>query len=147
MTLQWDAGTTEQRCVVSEIDSKTAYLGPWRTVPAACIQRFLGNFQLPVQAEAQLVYFIFYFLASYLCCLSNALLVTCGMWTWQYHSVPLQVYTRYGKCYTFNGNKTTSKKTKQGGMGNGLEIMLDIQQDEYLPIWRETSKAQNLTYN
>lgn len=24
-------------------------------------------------------------------------------------------------------------------MGNGLEIMLDIQQDEYLPIWRETS--------
>lgn len=51
-----------------------------------------------------------------------------------------QVYTRYGKCYTFNGNKTTSRKTKQGGMGNGLEIMLDIQQDEYLPIWRETSK-------
>lgn len=28
-------------------------------------------------------------------------------------------------------------------MGNGLEIMLDIQQDEYLPIWRETSKLQN----
>lgn len=54
-----------------------------------------------------------------------------------------QVYTRYGKCYTFNGNKTTSRKTKQGGMGNGLEIMLDIQQDEYLPIWRETSKLQN----
>lgn len=27
-------------------------------------------------------------------------------------------------------------------MGNGLEIMLDIQQDEYLPIWRETSKSQ-----
>uniref|UniRef100_H3CJ95 Acid-sensing (proton-gated) ion channel family member 4a n=1 Tax=Tetraodon nigroviridis TaxID=99883 RepID=H3CJ95_TETNG len=53
------------------------------------------------------------------------------------------VYTRYGKCYTFNGNKTTSRKTKQGGMGNGLEIMLDIQQDEYLPIWRETSKLQN----
>uniref|UniRef100_A0A3P9PHB3 Acid-sensing (proton-gated) ion channel family member 4a n=1 Tax=Poecilia reticulata TaxID=8081 RepID=A0A3P9PHB3_POERE len=51
------------------------------------------------------------------------------------------VYTRYGKCYTFNGNKTTSKKTKQGGMGNGLEIMLDIQQDEYLPIWRETNET------
>ncbi|KAI5627514.1 acid-sensing ion channel 4 [Silurus asotus] len=52
-----------------------------------------------------------------------------------------KVYTRYGKCYTFNGNKTTSKKTKQGGMGNGLEIMLDIQQDEYLPIWRETNET------
>ncbi|XP_043105099.1 acid-sensing ion channel 4-A [Puntigrus tetrazona] len=51
------------------------------------------------------------------------------------------VYTRYGKCYTFNGNKTTSRKTKQGGMGNGLEIMLDIQQDEYLPIWKETNET------
>ncbi|KAM6934673.1 acid-sensing ion channel 4-A isoform 3-T3 [Xenentodon cancila] len=51
------------------------------------------------------------------------------------------VYTRYGKCYTFNGNKTTMRKTKQGGMGNGLEIMLDIQQDEYLPIWRETNET------
>uniref|UniRef100_A0A3Q1EIY7 Acid-sensing (proton-gated) ion channel family member 4b n=1 Tax=Acanthochromis polyacanthus TaxID=80966 RepID=A0A3Q1EIY7_9TELE len=26
-------------------------------------------------------------------------------------------------------------------MGNGLEIMLDIQQDEYLPIWRETNET------
>ncbi|XP_010781366.1 acid-sensing ion channel 4 isoform X2 [Notothenia coriiceps] len=51
------------------------------------------------------------------------------------------VYTRYGKCYTFNGNRTTSRKSKQGGMGNGLEIMLDIQQDEYLPIWRETNET------
>lgn len=31
-------------------------------------------------------------------------------------------------------------------MGNGLEIMLDIQQDEYLPIWRETSKLQSCLY-
>lgn len=52
-----------------------------------------------------------------------------------------QVYTRYGKCYTFNGNKTSPKRTRQGGMGNGLELMLDIQQDEYLPIWRETSES------
>lgn len=52
----------------------------------------------------------------------------------------LQVYTRYGKCYTFNGNKTTAKRARQGGMGNGLEMMLDIEQDEYLPIWRETSE-------
>lgn len=26
----------------------------------------------------------------------------------------------------------------KGGTGNGLEIMLDIQQDEYLPVWGET---------
>ncbi|XP_017337741.1 acid-sensing ion channel 4-B [Ictalurus punctatus] len=51
------------------------------------------------------------------------------------------VYTRYGKCYTFNGNKTSPKRTRQGGMGNGLELMLDIQQDEYLPIWRETNET------
>ncbi|KAI4880646.1 hypothetical protein NFI96_001018 [Prochilodus magdalenae] len=51
------------------------------------------------------------------------------------------VYTRYGKCYTFNGNRTSAKRTRQGGMGNGLELMLDIQQDEYLPIWRETNET------
>ncbi|XP_036401877.1 acid-sensing ion channel 4-A-like [Megalops cyprinoides] len=51
------------------------------------------------------------------------------------------VYTRYGKCYTFNGDKEMPRKTKQGGMGNGLEIMLDIQQDEYLPIWKETNET------
>lgn len=28
----------------------------------------------------------------------------------------------------------------KGGTGNGLEIMLDIQQDEYLPIWGETGE-------
>lgn len=69
---------------------------------------------------------------------------SCLWWCSRYESILSQVYTRYGKCYTFNGNKTTSRKTKQGGMGNGLEIMLDIQQDEYLPIWRETSKPKNL---
>ncbi|XP_018410441.1 PREDICTED: acid-sensing ion channel 4 [Nanorana parkeri] len=51
------------------------------------------------------------------------------------------VYTRYGKCYTFNANKNNPKVTRQGGMGNGLEIMLDIQQEEYLPIWRETNET------
>lgn len=51
-----------------------------------------------------------------------------------------QVYTRYGKCYTFNGDRRNPRVTRQGGMGNGLEIMLDIQQEEYLPIWRETSE-------
>lgn len=53
---------------------------------------------------------------------------------------PPQVYTRYGKCYTFNGDRRNPRVTRQGGMGNGLEIMLDIQQEEYLPIWRETSE-------
>lgn len=51
-----------------------------------------------------------------------------------------QIYTRYGKCYTFNsgldGNPLLT--TLKGGTGNGLEIMLDIQQDEYLPVWGET---------
>lgn len=28
----------------------------------------------------------------------------------------------------------------KGGTGNGLELMLDIQQDEYLPVWGETGK-------
>lgn len=34
--------------------------------------------------------------------------------------------------------------TVKGGTGNGLEIMLDIQQDEYLPIWGETGKKGNV---
>ncbi|XP_076848773.1 acid-sensing ion channel 4-B [Brachyhypopomus gauderio] len=51
------------------------------------------------------------------------------------------VYTRYGKCYTFNGNRTLAKQARQGGTGRGLELMLDVQQDEYLPIWRETNET------
>ncbi|KAG7221608.1 hypothetical protein INR49_017139 [Caranx melampygus] len=51
----------------------------------------------------------------------------------------ISVFTRYGKCYTFNagGDLITTK----GGMGNGLELMLDIQQDEYLPVWGETDET------
>ncbi|GAB5576023.1 acid-sensing ion channel 4 [Prionailurus iriomotensis] len=49
------------------------------------------------------------------------------------------VYTRYGKCYTFNADPQSSLPSRAGGMGSGLEIMLDIQQEEYLPIWRETN--------
>ncbi|XP_015254446.1 PREDICTED: acid-sensing ion channel 1-like isoform X2 [Cyprinodon variegatus] len=53
------------------------------------------------------------------------------------------IYTRYGKCYTFNsgldGNPLLT--TLKGGTGNGLEIMLDIQQDEYLPVWGETDET------
>ncbi|XP_030065412.1 acid-sensing ion channel 4 [Microcaecilia unicolor] len=51
------------------------------------------------------------------------------------------VYTRYGKCYTFNADKSRPKTTHQGGMGSGLEVMLDIEQEEYLPIWRETNET------
>ncbi|KAL6085559.1 hypothetical protein STEG23_033413 [Scotinomys teguina] len=52
-----------------------------------------------------------------------------------------KVYTRYGKCYTFNADPQSSLPSRAGGMGSGLEIMLDIQQEEYLPIWRETNET------
>ncbi|XP_029102722.1 acid-sensing ion channel 2-like isoform X2 [Scleropages formosus] len=50
------------------------------------------------------------------------------------------VFTRYGKCYVFNAEEEGKplRTTVKGGTGNGLEIMLDIQQDEYLPVWGET---------
>ncbi|KAM8946057.1 acid-sensing ion channel 2 isoform 1-T1 [Pelodytes ibericus] len=50
------------------------------------------------------------------------------------------VFTKYGKCYMFNSGQDGRPllTTMKGGTGNGLEIMLDIQQDEYLPIWGET---------
>lgn len=55
-----------------------------------------------------------------------------------------QIFTRYGKCYTFNSgnNGQPLLVTMKGGMGNGLELMLDIQQDEYLPVWGETGKLK-----
>ncbi|XP_028919023.1 acid-sensing ion channel 4-like [Ornithorhynchus anatinus] len=52
-----------------------------------------------------------------------------------------QVYTRYGKCYTFNAGPHRLRPGRAGGMGSGLEIMLDVQQEEYLPIWRETNET------
>uniref|UniRef100_A0A2I3HX90 Acid sensing ion channel subunit 1 n=1 Tax=Nomascus leucogenys TaxID=61853 RepID=A0A2I3HX90_NOMLE len=57
------------------------------------------------------------------------------------------VFTRYGKCYTFNSGRDGRPrlKTMKGGTGNGLEIMLDIQQDEYLPVWGETGDAPYCT--
>ncbi|XP_013926403.1 PREDICTED: acid-sensing ion channel 1-like [Thamnophis sirtalis] len=53
------------------------------------------------------------------------------------------VFTRYGKCYTFNSGQSDKPPliTMKGGTGNGLEIMLDIQQDEYLPVWGETDET------
>uniref|UniRef100_A0A8U7NJP0 Uncharacterized protein n=1 Tax=Corvus moneduloides TaxID=1196302 RepID=A0A8U7NJP0_CORMO len=54
-----------------------------------------------------------------------------------------QVFTKYGKCYMFNSGEEGRPllTTVKGGTGNGLEIMLDIQQDEYLPIWGETEET------
>uniref|UniRef100_A0A8C9VN03 Acid-sensing ion channel 1 n=1 Tax=Scleropages formosus TaxID=113540 RepID=A0A8C9VN03_SCLFO len=53
------------------------------------------------------------------------------------------IFTRYGKCYTFNSGQDGRPLliTTKGGTGNGLEIMLDIQQDEYLPVWGETDET------
>ncbi|XP_059399504.1 acid-sensing ion channel 1 isoform X3 [Carassius carassius] len=53
------------------------------------------------------------------------------------------IFTRYGKCYTFNSGQDGRPLlvTMMGGMGNGLELMLDIQQDEYLPVWGETDET------
>ncbi|XP_061089052.1 acid-sensing ion channel 2-like isoform X2 [Conger conger] len=53
------------------------------------------------------------------------------------------VFTRYGKCYMFNAAEEgkTLRTTVKGGTGNGLEVMLDIQQDEYLPVWGETEET------
>ncbi|XP_069086778.1 acid-sensing ion channel 1 isoform X2 [Pleurodeles waltl] len=55
----------------------------------------------------------------------------------------ITVFTRYGKCYTFNSgqNGKTPLVTLKGGTGNGLELMLDIQQDEYMPVWGETDET------
>ncbi|KAJ8016288.1 hypothetical protein DPEC_G00005640 [Dallia pectoralis] len=59
------------------------------------------------------------------------------------NSITVMVFTRYGKCYTFNAGSDghTPLITTKGGMGNGLELMLDIQQDEYLPVWGETDET------
>ncbi|XP_041097639.1 acid-sensing ion channel 1B isoform X1 [Polyodon spathula] len=53
------------------------------------------------------------------------------------------IFTRYGKCYTFNSGLDGKPllMTLKGGTGNGLELMLDIQQDEYLPVWGETDET------
>lgn len=37
----------------------------------------------------------------------------------------------------------TLRTTMKGGTGNGLEIMLDIQQDEYLPVWGDSGTLNN----
>ncbi|XP_067148244.1 acid-sensing ion channel 3 isoform X3 [Apteryx mantelli] len=53
------------------------------------------------------------------------------------------IFTRLGKCYTFNSGEpgTELLTTLQGGAGNGLELMLNIQQEEYLPVWGDTDET------
>lgn len=55
-----------------------------------------------------------------------------------------QVFTRMGQCYTFNSGAEGAEllTTPKGGMGNGLEVLLDVQQDEYLPVWRDTGAGR-----
>ncbi|XP_030348586.1 acid-sensing ion channel 3 isoform X1 [Strigops habroptila] len=54
-----------------------------------------------------------------------------------------QIFTRLGKCYTFNsgGPGREVLTTLQGGAGNGLELMLNVQQEEYLPVWGDTDET------
>lgn len=44
-----------------------------------------------------------------------------------------------GQCYTFNSGANGAEllTTPKGGVGNGLEVMLDVQEDEYLPVWKD----------
>uniref|UniRef100_A0A674GRB8 Acid sensing ion channel subunit 3 n=1 Tax=Taeniopygia guttata TaxID=59729 RepID=A0A674GRB8_TAEGU len=53
------------------------------------------------------------------------------------------IFTRLGKCYTFNpgGPGREVLTTLQGGSGNGLELMLNVQQEEYLPVWGDTDET------
>lgn len=50
-----------------------------------------------------------------------------------------QIFTRMGQCYTFNSGANGAEllTTPKGGAGNGLEVMLDVQEDEYLPVWKD----------
>ncbi|XP_008564196.1 PREDICTED: acid-sensing ion channel 3 isoform X2 [Galeopterus variegatus] len=54
-----------------------------------------------------------------------------------------EVFTRMGRCYTFNSGAGGAEllTTTKGGAGNGLEIMLDVQQEEYLPVWRDVEET------
>lgn len=52
------------------------------------------------------------------------------------------IFTRYGKCYSFNhpDNETQIRQTLKGGVDNGLELLLNVQQDEYMPMWKESDE-------
>ncbi|XP_072508332.1 acid-sensing ion channel 3 isoform X1 [Notamacropus eugenii] len=54
-----------------------------------------------------------------------------------------KIFTRMGQCYIFNSGSDGAEllSTPKGGAGNGLEIMLTVQQDEYLPVWRDSEQT------
>ncbi|XP_021561936.1 acid-sensing ion channel 3 isoform X2 [Carlito syrichta] len=53
------------------------------------------------------------------------------------------VFTRMGQCYMFNSGANGAEllTITKGGAGNGLEIMMDVQQEEYLPVWKDTGNT------
>nr|XP_012641635.1 acid-sensing ion channel 3 isoform X2 [Microcebus murinus] len=53
------------------------------------------------------------------------------------------IFTRMGQCYTFNSGADGAEllTITKGGAGNGLEIMLDVQQEEYLPMWKDMEET------
>ncbi|XP_077159644.1 acid-sensing ion channel 3 isoform X4 [Paroedura picta] len=55
----------------------------------------------------------------------------------------MEIFTRLGKCYMFNSGAPGHEllTTVKGGTGNGLELVLNIQQDEYLPVWGDTEET------
>lgn len=57
-----------------------------------------------------------------------------------------QIFTRMGQCYTFNSGAHGAEllTIPKGGAGNGLEIMLDVQQEEYLPIWKDMGEGHRV---
>ncbi|XP_074049466.1 acid-sensing ion channel 3 [Macrotis lagotis] len=54
-----------------------------------------------------------------------------------------KIYTKLGQCFIFNSGLDGAEllSTPKGGAGNGLEIMLTVQQDEYLPVWRDSEQT------
>ncbi|CAG5086450.1 Oidioi.mRNA.OKI2018_I69.PAR.g11213.t1.cds [Oikopleura dioica] len=52
------------------------------------------------------------------------------------------IFTRHGKCLTFNNPADPSKilKTLKGGIDNGLEVLLNLEQEEYIPVWSDNDE-------
>ena len=55
------------------------------------------------------------------------------------------IMTRFGKCYTFNAYQKEYNnqllETLKGGIDNGLELLLDVQSTEYMPVWTKTDEV------
>uniref|UniRef100_G3W6Y0 Acid sensing ion channel subunit 3 n=1 Tax=Sarcophilus harrisii TaxID=9305 RepID=G3W6Y0_SARHA len=54
-----------------------------------------------------------------------------------------RIFTRMGQCFIFNSGFDGAEllSTPKGGSGNGLELMMTVQQDEYLPVWKDTEQT------